>query len=81
MFIHVTDARHVEAYRVRLSFSDGTIAEVDLQDSLAGPIFGPLGDVAYFKSFSIAGHALGWPNGADFARDYLRSLVSTPAST
>ena len=81
MFMHVTDARHVEAYRVRLSFSDGTTAEVDLKDSLDGPIFVPLRDVEYFKSFSIVGHTLAWPNGADFAPEYLRSLVSAPAST
>ena len=81
MFMHVTDARHVEAYRVQLSFSDGTTAEVDLKDSLDGPIFVPLRDVEYFKSFSIVGHTLAWPNGADFAPEYLRSLVSTPAST
>ena len=81
MFMHVTDARHVEGYRVQLSFSDGTTAEVDLKNSLEGPIFVPLRDVEYFKSFSIVGHTLAWPNGADFAPEYLRSLVSTPART
>lgn len=81
MFLHVTDARHVEDHRVRLSFNDGTIAEVDLKDSLDGPIFMPLRDVEFFKSFSIIGHTLAWPNGADFAPEYLRSLVSTPART
>ncbi len=81
MFMHVTDARHVEGYRVQLSFSDGTTAEVDLKDSLDGPIFEPLRDVKYFKSFSIVGHTLAWSNGADFAPEYLRSLVTTPAST
>ena len=81
MFMHVTDARHVEGYRVQLSFSDGTTAEVDLKDSLGGPIFVPLRDIGYFKSFSIVGHTLAWPNGADFAPEYLRSLVSSPART
>ena len=81
MFMHVTDARHVEGYRVQLSFSDGTTAEVDLKDSLDGPIFAPLRDVEYFKSFSIVGHSLAWPNGADFAPEYLRSLVRPRASS
>ncbi len=79
MILHVTDARHIDGYRVQLSFSDGTTAEVDLKHSLDGPIFAPLRDVEYFKSFSIVGHTLAWPNGADFAPEYLRSLVSTPA--
>ena len=81
MFMHVTDARYVGGYRVQLSFSDGTTGEVNLEDSLDGPIFAPLRDVEYFKSFSIVGHTLAWPNGADFAPEYLRSLVSTPAGT
>lgn len=81
MFMHVIDARHVEAYRVRLSFSDGTTAEVDLKNSLSGPIFEPLRDVEYFQSFSIVGHTLAWPNGADFAPEYLRSLATTTAGT
>ncbi|MFV2068803.1 MAG: DUF2442 domain-containing protein [Pirellulales bacterium] len=79
MFLHVTDARHVEGHRVQILFSDGTTAEIDLAGSLDGPIFEPLQDIEYFKSFSIRGHTLAWPNGADFAPEYLRSLVSTPA--
>jgi hypothetical protein len=81
MFMYVTDARYIEGYRVQLSFSDGTTAEADLKGSLDGPIFVPLQDIEYFKSFSIVGHTLAWPNGADFAPEYLRSLVSTPART
>jgi hypothetical protein len=81
MFLHVTEAEHVGDYRVRVSFNDGTSGEFDLFDSLDGPIFEPLRDVDYFKSFSIVGHTLAWPNGADFAPEYLHSLVSTPAST
>ena len=81
MFLQITDARHVESHRVQLAFSDGTKAEIDLKDSLDGPIFEPLRDVDYFKSFSIVGHMLAWPNGADFAPEYLRSIASTPAGT
>jgi len=79
MFLHVTDARHVEGHRVHVSFSDGTNSEIDLKDSLDGPIFEPLRDVDYFKSFSIVGHTLAWPNGADFAPEFLRSIASSRA--
>jgi hypothetical protein len=81
MFLHVTDARHIADHRVQVSFNDGTSAELDLSDSLDGPIFEPLRDIDYFKSFSLTGHTLAWPNGADFAPEYLHSLVKTPAST
>lgn len=81
MFLHVTDAEHIADHRVRVSFNDGVTSNIDLSDSLDGPIFEPLRDVEYFKSFSIIGHTLAWPNGADFAPEYLHSLASTPAST
>jgi len=81
MFLHVTEAQHVVGHRVHVSFNDGTVAKIDLSGSLDGPIFEPLRDVEYFKSFSIVGHTLAWPNGADFAPEYLQSLAATPAST
>lgn len=77
MFLHVTHAEYIDGYRVRVTFNDQTQAEIDLSASLDGPIFEPLRDVDYFKSFSIVGHTLAWPNGADFAPEYLHSLAST----
>lgn len=81
MFLYVTNARHIAAHRVHVSFNDGTSAELDLSESLDGPIFEPLRDVEYFRSFSIIGHTLAWPNGADFAPEYLHSLAAASAST
>jgi len=80
MFLHVTEAQHVAGHRVRVSFDDGSISEIDLSGSLDGPIFEPLRDVEYFKLFSVNGQTLAWPNGADFAPEYLQSLAATPAS-
>ena len=81
MILHVTHAQHIRDHIVELSFNDGTNAQVDLSGSLDGPVFEPLQDVEYFKSFSLEGHTLTWPNGADFAPEYLRSLVETHAGT
>ena len=81
MFLHVTEARHIAGHRIGLSFNDGTSGEIDLSGSLDGSVFEPLRDVEYFKSFSIVGNTLAWPNGADFAPEYLKSLVTTPART
>ncbi len=77
MFLHVVEARHIEGHRVYLAFNDGTVGEVDLSQSLVGPIFEPLRDVDYFRRFSIEGHTLTWPNGADFAPEYLHELVAS----
>ena len=80
MFLHVTEAHHVGSHRIYVTFNDGTRSEIDLSGSLDGPIFEPLRDVEYFKSFSIIGHTLAWPNGADFAPEYLQSLAASPAN-
>jgi hypothetical protein len=75
MFLHVTDAKHVAGHRVHVWFNDGTHAEIDLSGALDGPVFEPLQEVEYFRSFSIIGHTLAWPNGADFAPEYLQSMA------
>ena len=79
MFLHVTHAKYIDGHRVQVSFNDGTCSEIDLSGSLHGPIFEPLRDVAYFASFSIVGHTLAWPNGADFAPEYLHALAGAAA--
>ena len=81
MFLHVIDAKHVAGYRVHVWFSDNTDAEIDLSGSLTGPIFKPLQDVEYFRCFSIEGHTVAWPNGADFAPEYLYSLSKSSTPT
>ena len=80
MFLHITSAEYVEGHRVRVLFNDGTHSEIDLSGSLKGPVFEPLRDVDYFKSFAIVGQTLAWPNGADFAPEYLQSLAATAAN-
>lgn len=76
MFLHVLEARYVRDYLVWLKFSDGTAGEVDLCAELDGPVFGPLRDVEQFKRFRVAGHTLSWPNGADFAPEFLRERAT-----
>jgi hypothetical protein len=76
-----SSCRRIKPYVFRyLSSMDVTRAELDLSSSLDGPIFEPLRDVEYFRAFSIIGHTPARPNGADFAREYLHSLATTPAS-
>ena len=76
MFLHVLEAKHVRDYVVRLTFSDGAAGEVDLRAELEGPIFGTLRDIEQFKRFSVACHTLTWPNGADFAPEFLRERIA-----
>ncbi|RIK85917.1 MAG: DUF2442 domain-containing protein [Planctomycetota bacterium] len=76
MILHIVRAEHVSGHRVRLWFNDGASGEVDFSDVLDGPIFEPLKEESYFRAFRLEGHTIAWPNGADFAPEYLRELIA-----
>ena len=76
--IRVTSARYVRGFVVWLQFDDGTEGEVDLVEELYGPIFEPLREPGYFASFQVdpETHTITWPNGADFAPEFLYRRVT-----
>lgn len=82
MDYHVLEARYVDGYIVWLRFRDGLTGEIDLAKALHGPIFEPLRDPGYFKTFMIHPefHTLVWPNGADIAPEFLHDNVRVTAS-
>lgn len=80
--LHVTSVRPVAGYRLWLHFSDGTEGEVDLGPELEGAVFEPLRDSSVFAQVSIDPdvHTIAWPNGADFAPEFLHGLVRQHAA-
>lgn len=76
MFMHVTEAKYLHDYRVWLAFNDGASGEVNLESECYGEMFLPLKDIDFFKSFYLEGHTLAWPNGADFAPEFLRENIA-----
>jgi hypothetical protein len=81
MIHRVLEASYVRDYIIHLRFSDGSEGDVNLEKELEGEIFEPLKDVAYFQRFTVHPelHTLTWPNGADFAPEFLRDLLKIPA--
>ena len=79
--IRVTEARWVRDHTLHLRFSDGAEGDVDLANELEGPVFEPLRDIEVFKSFRVHPelHTVVWPNGADFAPEFLHSQVKVTA--
>ncbi len=77
MFIHITDVEYLNDYRLRLRFSDGVEGVVDLQPELYGEVFEPLLDRQLFRQVFLTSRTIEWPNGADFAPEFLLSLVQT----
>jgi len=77
----VVEARFLRAHVVWLRFSDGAFGEVDLGRHLDGPVFQPLRDEAYFRLGRVHPElcTLTWPNGADFAPEYLRDNLRQTA--
>jgi hypothetical protein len=81
MLYRLVEARYVREFTLWLRFSDGVEGEVDLRDELYGPIFEPLRELEVFRSFQLHPelHTITWPNGADFAPEFLHDQVRVPA--
>jgi uncharacterized protein DUF2442 len=77
----IVEAKYVRDYTIRLRFADGVEGDVDLSRELFGTVFEPLKSRAVFRQFSIHPefHTLVWPNGADFAPEFLREAVKIAA--
>lgn len=77
---HVIEARYVKDFVLHLRFADGREGDVDLWHELQGEIFEPLKDPAYFKQVRVHPelHTVIWPNGADFAPEFLYDLLKVP---
>ena len=70
----VTKAEYADGYKLSLTFSNRMTTCVDLEDSLHGEVFEPLRDVETFKRFTLSDWTVEWPNGTDFAPEYLLGL-------
>ena len=61
----------VRPYVLEIEFSDGTEKEVDVGPELEGEVFEPLKEPDYFALATVEGGIVAWPNGADFAPEFL----------
>jgi len=75
MVVQVVEARYRGEHRVWLRFDSGLEGEVDLGGELEGDVFEPLRDPSYFARF-VVDETLMWPNGADFAPEFLHDRVA-----
>jgi len=83
MFLHVTSVQYLEDYKLKLTFNNGAEGVVDLRSELYGEIFEPLKDKHLFEQVYPTGRTIGWPNGADFAPEFLyehAKITQSPSS-
>jgi len=75
----------VGPHSLDLTFDNGVYKRVNLRQELYGPIFEPLRDPSYFAKAYVDtdSRTVSWPNGADFAPDFLYQLEAdeTPATS
>jgi len=79
MIIHITNVNVIYPYILEITFDDGHVGKVNLKKELYGPVFEPLRDPAFFAKVSVDANSqtVTWPNGADFAPDFLYELTKT----
>ena len=82
--VDVTGVRVLARYVVELTFDDGSVKVIDLEDRLRGPAFAPVrDDYAAFCAVAVNTESgtLEFPNGADLspAMLYLESKPAVPA--
>ena len=75
---------HLGGHRLRLTFADGLVGDVDLAERFTGsvgPMFQPLCDADYFARVSVDEEmgTVVWPNGADLAPDVLHAQAMSLA--
>ena len=77
----LVEARYVHGHVIWVRFSDGLAGEIDLAAELDGEVFEPLKDLDSFRQFQLSPeiHTIVWPNGADFAPEFLREKLRVTA--
>jgi len=78
MLLKITDAEYLGAYRIRLTFNDGRVGEVDgraLAEGEPQAVFGALADESFFRQFGLEHGTLCWPGERDVAAEYLYFLT------
>lgn len=71
--VDITAVDVVGEYRLRLTFADGTVGDVDFAGREWRGVFEPLGDPSYFARVAVDPDAgtIAWPNGTDMAPEPL----------
>ncbi|MDD5675180.1 MAG: DUF2442 domain-containing protein [Chitinivibrionales bacterium] len=71
-FNEVVRIEYRKNYTYLVVFDDGVSGEVDFTEYLDfGPVFQVLRDLSVFRSATIEGGTIAWPNGADIAPETL----------
>ena len=79
MFLHVNEVKVLTDYQLYIRFNNGEEGVVDLRAELYGEIFAPLRNPELFRQIYLTSRTIEWPNGADFAPEFLLSIMHEQA--
>jgi hypothetical protein len=65
MLLRVIHAEYIKGHQLLIQFNNGKSVYVDLAQEFDGN---------FFQKFSIVGNTIEWPNGADFAPEFLYEI-------
>ena len=74
----ITEAKHIESYKIWLKFNDKTEGLIDLEPTISNDgrkIFKKLRNREQFKRFKVDADTIVWENGLDLAPEYLYNLT------
>ncbi len=70
--LRIKQAVPLEGYRLRLTLTDGSIVERDVEKLLVGPVFdGIRSDPVLFRKVSVEHGTVTWPGDVDLCPDVL----------
>jgi hypothetical protein len=71
--VDITGVEVIGDHRLRLTFEDETVGDVDFSEREWSGVLEPLGDVAYFSRVTVDPEAgtISWPNGVEMAPEPL----------
>ena len=75
LFLHVICVEYLDKYQLKLTFNNGIEGIVDLEQELYGEIFEPLKAKSLFQKVFVTSRTIEWPNGADFAPEFLFEIA------
>ena len=80
--LRVTEVEPLDTHRLRVSFNDGVVREVDCSFLLRGALGEPLRDPEFFKQVRVdeEGGTVVWPNGLDPAPELLHGDYEPPSA-
>jgi hypothetical protein len=71
-FLRIKQAVPLEAFRLRLTLTDGSVVERDVENLLSGPVFESIRrDPALFRKVRVEHGTLAWPGDVDLCPDMI----------